>query len=59
VLPDSVIQLLAQENITTAMFNAFLGNIQKELNLTDLAAQAFDSLTDYVPPDQGHVFADW
>jgi hypothetical protein len=55
VLPDNVKQLLQAKNITPDMINAFLGKIQKELNLTALAAQAFDSLTDYVPPDQRHV----
>lgn len=55
VLPAKVIQLLGSKNITPADINAFLGNMQKQLNLTQLAAQAFDSLTDYIPPESRHV----
>lgn len=52
ILPGKVIQLLAEKNISPAQFNTFLGNMQKQLNLTQLAAQAMYSLTDFVPPGQ-------
>jgi hypothetical protein len=45
ILPANVTALLASKNITSKKINDIVGKISRLVNLTEIAGDAFDSLT--------------